>query len=214
VVITLVSVIGGRIIPSFTRNWMVKQGITDGLPGQPNRFDIATIALTALALAGWVVLPGERWTAALPLAAGLAQIVRLARWRGWRTWNDPLVLVLHVGYAWIPLGLLLLGTSLGGAALPASAAVHALTAGAIATMILAVMTRASLGHTGRKLRAGPATIAIYLCVTLGAALRVLAGLGEIDYRTGLELSGGVWALAFGLFAVAYAPVLLLAPKGK
>jgi uncharacterized protein involved in response to NO len=214
VVIVLVSLIGGRIIPSFTRNWMARQGFASGLPGQPGRFDIATIALTGLALAGWVVLPGEPWLAIVLAAAGVAQIVRLARWRGWRTWSDPLVLVLHVGYAWIPLGLLLLAAGIAGAAVPRTAAVHALTAGAIATMILAVMTRASLGHTGRQLRAGPATGALYACVTLGAGLRVLTGVGAIDYRTGLELSGGFWALAFALFAIAYAPVLFCSPKGK
>lgn len=214
VVITLISLIGGRIIPSFTHNWMVKRGFAGGLPGQPGRFDIATIVLTALALAGWAVLRGEALVGPVLIAAGLAQIVRLARWKGWRTWSDPLVLVLHVGYAWIPLGLLLLGASVAGAAVPPTAAVHALTAGAIATMILAVMTRASLGHTGRPLRADPATAVLYACVTLGAGLRVLAGLGALDYRRGLELSGALWTLAFALFAIAYAPVLFRAPKKK
>lgn len=214
VVIVLISLIGGRIIPSFTRNWLAKQGFVSGLPGQPGSFDIATIALTALALAGWVVLPGEPWLAAILAAAGVAQIIRAARWQGWRTWSDPLVLVLHVGYAWIPVGLLLLAASVAGAAVPQTAAIHALTAGAIATMILAVMTRASLGHTGRQLRAGPATATIYACVTLGAGLRVLTGVGAIDYRTGLELSGALWALAFALFAIAYAPVLFCSPKAK
>jgi uncharacterized protein involved in response to NO len=95
---------------------------------------------------------------------------------------------------------------------PATAAIHALTAGAVATMILAVMTRASLGHTGRELRAGRATVAIYLCVTLAATLRVVTGLGAVDYRVGMEFSGGLWALAFALFVLAYAPVLLRAPK--
>jgi uncharacterized protein involved in response to NO len=214
VVITLISLIGGRIIPSFTHNWMARQGFASGLPGQPGRFDIATIVLTALALAGWALLRGDAGVGVVLIAAGLAQTVRLARWRGWRTWRDPIVLVLHVGYAWIPVGLLLLGASVAGAPVPATAAVHALTAGAIATMILAVMTRASLGHTGRPLQAGPATVALYACVTLGAGLRVLAALGAIDYRMGLELAGGIWVLSFALFAIAYAPVLFCAPKTK
>lgn len=214
VVVVLISVIGGRIIPSFTRNWMVKQGFTQGLPGQPSRFDLAAIALTAVALGLWAAAPDARWVAfALALAGGF-QFVRWARWRGWRTWRDPLVLVLHVGYAWIPLGLLLLGASVAGWPIPATAAIHALTAGAIATMILAVMTRASLGHTGRALHANAATVGLYALVTLGAALRVLTGLGLIEYRRGIELSGGAWAAAFALFAVAYAPVLLRAPKVK
>jgi len=142
------------------------------------------------------------------------QLVRVSRWRGWRTWRDPLVVVLHAGYAWIPSGLVLLGAGAAGAPVPVTAAIHALTAGAVATMILAVMTRASLGHTGRELRAGPATVLIYVSVTAAAILRVLTGLGAVDYRTGIELSGGLWALAFALFVAAYAPALLLAPKSK
>jgi uncharacterized protein involved in response to NO len=95
-----------------------------------------------------------------------------------------------------------------------TAAIHALTAGAVATMILAVMTRASLGHSGRELKAAPATVTIYLFVTAAAALRVLTGLGIVDYRTGIEVSGELWALAFALFALAYSPMLLGAPKEK
>jgi uncharacterized protein involved in response to NO len=206
-VVVLISVIGGRIIPSFTRNWMTKQGFSTGLPGQPGRFDLATIALTALALLGWILLPGAKGVGAALLAAGLLQLARIGRWRGWRTWRDPLVLVLHAGYAWIPLGLVLLGLSAAGAAIPATAAIHALTAGAIATMILAVMTRATLGHTGRALQASPATSGLYACVILGAALRVLTGLGLVDYRLGIELSGGLWAAAFVIFLLAYAPMM-------
>jgi uncharacterized protein involved in response to NO len=207
VVVVLISLIGGRIIPSFTRNWLTKQGVSQGLPGQPGRFDMITIGVTALALAGWVALPGTNWNGAVLVLAGLLQLARLARWRGWRTWSDPLVLVLHTGYAWIAVGLLLLGMSVGGMPVPTTAAVHALTAGAIATMILAVMTRATLGHTGRKLHANAATSAAYLCVSLGAALRVLTGLGAIDYRLGIETSGGFWAAGFVIFLLAYTPLL-------
>jgi uncharacterized protein involved in response to NO len=214
VVVALISLIGGRIIPSFTRNWMAKQRLAGTLPGQPSGLDTASPVLTLLALVAWAVWPQEPWIAAPLVLAGMVHIVRLSRWRGWRTWRDPLVLVLHVGYAWIPVGLLLLAASAAGAPVQTTAGVHALTAGAIATMILAVMTRASLGHTGRPLRAGTATAAIYVCVTLGAGLRVLTGVGLIEYRMGLELSGGVWAMAFALFAFAYAPVLFQSLKAK
>lgn len=213
-VVVLISVIGGRIIPSFTRNWMARQGFSAGLPGQPGRFDLATIGVTGLALLGWLLLPGAKGAGVILVVAGLMQLVRLGRWRGWSTWRDPLVLVLHAGYAWIPLGLVLLGLSVAGAAIPATAAIHALTAGAIATMILAVMTRATLGHTGRALHASPATVALYACVVVGAALRVLTGVGAVDYRFGIELSGGLWSAAFLIFAVAYAPMLFAAPKAK
>ena len=126
---------------------------------------------------------------------------------------DPLVLILHVGYAWVPVGLGLLAASQFGA-LPQSAAVHALTAGAMATMILAVMTRATLGHTGRELRAGPATRLIYILVTIGAVLRVGAVAWGSNYQLGLEVAGAAWAGAFLLFIAAYGPILFAPRVGE
>jgi uncharacterized protein involved in response to NO len=206
IVVLLISLIGGRIIPSFTRNWMAKQGIKKGLPTQPGRFDLFVIAATAVALLFWLTGPPETATGMVLLAAAALQGARWLRWRGYRTFPDPLVLVLHVGYAWVPVGLALLGLSLAGV-VPRSAAIHALTAGAMATMILAVMTRASLGHTARELKANGATIAAYLLVTAGAVLRVTASLRLIDYNMGLEIAGLAWGAAFLLFLIAYAPVL-------
>ena len=203
----LISLVGGRIVPSFTRNWLTKRGIRDGLPTQPGKFDVAVIALTAIAFLGWMTAPAGWLPGSLLLLAALAQAVRLARWRGWRAASDPLVLVLHVGYAWLPIGLALLGAVQLGAPLPRSAAIHALTAGAMATMILAVMTRATLGHTGRELRASPATVLCYLFVTIGAALRVAAALQLVDYRIGMEFAGAAWIGAFLLFLGAYGPML-------
>jgi uncharacterized protein involved in response to NO len=115
---------------------------------------------------------------------------------------------LHVGYAWLPIGLALLAAVDFGAALPRSAAVHALTAGAMATMILAVMSRAILGHTGRELRASAITKAAYVLVTAGAVLRVAASLGMLDYRLGMDVAGSAWIGAFLLFLAAYGPILL------
>ena len=206
-VVILISLIGGRITPSFTRNWMAKQGIRSGLPTQPGRFDLIVIALTALALLFWMTGPAGTVTGALFLVASAFQAARLARWRGVRAASDPLVLVLHVGYAWIPIGLALLGLAMFGVPIPRSAAIHALTAGAMATMILAVMTRASLGHTGRELHADAPTVAIYVLVTVGALLRVAAPLELVSYRLGMELAAVAWGGALLLFLVAYAPVL-------
>lgn len=210
-VVVLIAVIGGRIIPSFTRNWMAKQRISRGLPGQPTRFDLVVIALTALALLGWIVVPAARAVAAALLLAGALQLARMARWGGWRTWRDPIVLILHIGYLWLAVGLLLLGAVGLGLPWPSSAAIHALTAGAMATMILAVMTRAILGHTGRPLRAGGLTIAAYVLVTAGALLRVGSSLGAVDYLAGLEIAAFCWAGAFTLFLLAYLP-MLFAPR--
>lgn len=207
-VVVMISMIGGRIIPSFTRNWLAKQGVKEGLPGQPDRFDLATVAITAIGLFAWVAAPEARLTGGALLVASVLQAVRLARWGGLRAAADPLVLILHIGYAWTPVGLALLAASILGATIPRSAAIHALTAGAMATMILAVMTRATLGHTGRDLRADPPTVFLYALVTLGALLRVAAPLGLVDYTLGMEFAAAAWAGAFLLFLFAYGPNLL------
>jgi uncharacterized protein involved in response to NO len=206
IVIVLISLIGGRIIPSFTRNWLAKRGVRTGLPTQPGKFDLIVIAATAFALLAWLSGPATALIGIILLAAAALQLARWIRWRGYRTFADPLVLILHVGYAWLPIGLALLGLSLMGA-VPPSAAIHALTAGAMATMILAVMSRASLGHTARELKANAATILVYLLVTAGALLRVSASLRLIDYDLGIEVAGIVWGGALLLFVIAYAPVL-------
>src|SRR6476661_2900452 len=146
--VLLISLIGGRIIPSFTRNWMAKRGMKNGLPTQPGRFDLFVIAATAGALLAWLAGPQETPVGIVLIVAGALQAIRWARWSGWRTFADPLVLILHVGYLWVPVGLVLLGFSLAEL-VPRSAAIHSLTAGAMPTMMLAVMTRGSLAHTAR-----------------------------------------------------------------
>lgn len=206
-VIIIISLIGGRIIPSFTRNWMVKRGVSTGLPTQPQSFDLLVIAATAIALLFWLVFPLNQLTGYILILAAAAQALRLFRWGGLRTLSDPLVLILHVGYAWVPTGLALLGLALAGVNIPPSAGVHALTAGAMTTMILAVMTRASLGHTGRDLRASPMTIVCYGCVTVGALLRVIASLGVGPYSSMLDIAGTFWGAALLLFVIVYRPIL-------
>ena len=206
-VMVMISLIGGRIVPSFTRNWLAKQGVTKGLPVQPTRFDLAVVALTALAFVAWLAAPATRLSGVLLAMAAIGQAIRLGRWKGWRAVRDPLVLILHVGYAWLPIGMGLLAAAQLRTDVPQSAAVHALTAGAMATMILAVMTRASLGHTGRELRASAATTICYALVTIGALLRVISALGWVDYRIGMFVAGAAWAGAFLVFLAAYAPVL-------
>ena len=206
-IIVMISVIGGRIIPSFTRNWMVKQGQKTGLPVQPAALDIMVIAGTVICLLFWVVFPDNYLTGFLLMLAAALQLLRLSRWGGARTLRDPLVLILHVGYAWIPAGLLLLGLSVAGFSIPATAGIHALTAGAMTTMILAVMTRATLGHTGRALIANTATSLLYACVTAAALLRVTAGLGLAPQTAMLELSGLAWLGSLAIFLLNYGPIL-------
>lgn len=206
-IVIMISLIGGRIIPSFTRNWMVKRGMSKGLPTQPQRFDLIVIAATALALIFWVAFPAERLAGWMLVLAAAAQALRISRWGGVRTTSDPLVLVLHVGYLWIPVGLFLLGLSLAGVDVPESAGVHALTAGAMSTMILAVMSRASLGHTARDLAASPTTVIAYAFVTIGAALRVAASLGVGPYGIMLDIAGTFWGASLLLFLLVYTPIL-------
>jgi uncharacterized protein involved in response to NO len=206
-VIIMISVIGGRIIPSFTRNWMVKRGVKSGLPTQPQSLDLLVIASTALALLFWLAFPAQELAGGMLLLAAAAQALRLSRWGGHRTFADPLVAILHAGYTWVPIGLALLGLSVAGYDLPQSAGVHALTAGAMTTMILAVMSRASLGHTGRDLSASPMTVAAYACVTIGALLRVSASLGIGPYGLMVVIAGAFWGAALLLFLIVYRPVL-------
>lgn len=214
IVVMLISLIGGRIIPSFTRNWMTKQGITLHLPSQPTTFDLAVLATTAAGLIAWITAPDSLPAGALLIAAGCAQVLRLSRWGGLRSARDPLVLILHIGYLWVPVGLLLLGASVVATSVPRSAAIHALTAGAMATMILAVMTRAILGHTGRELVASRATILIYVLVTFGSVLRVTASFGLLDYSIGMQVAAGAWAGAFALFLATYGPILFRPRLGE
>jgi uncharacterized protein involved in response to NO len=207
----LISLIGGRITPAFTRNWLVKaQPKTGGgkLPPEFNKFDKVTVGVTVVAMLSWAFQPAEAWAGALLLFASALQAVRLARWQGRRTLSEPLVVILHLGYLWLVLALLALGLAAVAPALIAtSQAMHALTAGTVGTMTLAVMTRATLGHTGRPLTAGPATRVIYLLVTLGALLRVSAAWLPTDYSMTVAIAGLLWAGAFLLYAVSYGPAL-------
>jgi uncharacterized protein involved in response to NO len=208
----LISFVGGRIVPSFTRNWLTKQEPDTAPPAAFGRLDRAVLAVTALALIAWVVSPGGQIAPWAELAAGLALLTRLARWRGEATLREPLVWSLHLGYGWLALGFLLLAL---GSLVPMAptTALHALTVGAVGTMTLAVMTRASLGHTGRPLTAGPVTTTIYVLVTSAALLRLAAPFAGVSYLLVLVLAGIAWSGAFGLFALFYGPPLAQ-PRGN
>ncbi|MEX2643115.1 MAG: NnrS family protein, partial [Acetobacterales bacterium] len=207
VAVMLIALVGGRIVPSFTRNWLVKRG-EGALPAAFGGIDRAALASTAVALLCWVVAPEGPVTGALLALAALAQVLRLARWCGHRTGAEPLVWVLHLGYGWMPVGLALLAAAAWSPGMPETAAVHALTAGAIGTMTLAVMTRATLGHTGNPLLAGPATTAVYLLVAAAAAGRVAAALLPSVPLWLTTASGLAWLAAFLGFAVIYGRLLL------
>ena len=203
----LIALVGGRVVPSFTRNWMAKRGEAK-LPQPFGGFDKLCLLVTGAGLLLWVLQPLGQPTGLLMLAAGLLQAVRLMRWRGWRSRAEPLVLILHLGFAWLPLGLCLLGlAALRPETVSQSSGLHALTAGAVGVMTLAIMTRATLGHTGRLLTAGPATRVIYALVLIGAVLRVAAPWLPLDQMTLVLVSGLLWSGGFLGFVLVYGPML-------
>lgn len=205
----MIAVIGGRIVPSFTRNWLVKRG-GGRLPAPPmQRFDKAALLMLLAALVLWVALPDQIVTGGALILAGALHLGRLARWAGHRTLAEPLVTVLHLAYAFLPLGALVLGAAILAPGNPGMApAQHLWMAGAIGLMTLAVMTRATLGHTGQALTAGAGTVAIYAALVLSVLARVAAGLwpelaGPLHTTAGLA-----WIGAFGGFAAVHGRLLL------
>jgi uncharacterized protein involved in response to NO len=197
----LIMLVGGRIIPSFTRTWLVREN-PGRLPASFGRFDVVSMVAAGAALVMWTAAPDWSVTGAALIAAGVLQAARLARWAGERTWRDRLVLILHVAYAFVPLGFILVGLAALGL-LPASAGIHAWTGGAMGIMTLAVMSRASLGHTGRALEATTALQGIYLLLVAAALARVCAAIHPAWSDTLLHVAGGAWAGAFVGFALAY-----------
>lgn len=206
IVALTISLIGGRIIPSFTRNWLVKRG-DENLPEPFGRFDRLCVLLVLIAVAAWTIGPDLAIAAALLLLAGAASLVRWQRWKWHRTLAEPLLWSLHLGFLWVPLGFLLLGASGFVASVPLSAGLHALTTGAAGSMILAVMTRATLGHTGRELQADRVTTAIYLLIFLAAASRLMAAFVPTAYFALLIVSATAWITAFLIFAICYGPMM-------
>jgi uncharacterized protein involved in response to NO len=205
VVVLLITLIGGRIIPSFTRNWLVREN-PGRLPVPFGRFDTIVVAAGALALLSWVVRPDSRVTGVALALAGLLHLLRLGRWAGDRTVRERLLLILHVGYVFVPLGFLL-NAAATFALLPASAGIHAWMGGAAGIMTLAVMSRATLGHSGQQLTASYPTQAIYAAIVVAALARICAALEPAHSESLLHLAAFAWAAAFIGFAVAYAPLL-------
>lgn len=205
IIIMLISLVGGRVIPSFTRNWLARRG-PGRLPVPMNRFDTATLALTALTLIFWTLLPESipvRFAAGL---AGLLHFIRLFRWVGWRTFSEPLVTILHAGYIFIPVGfaMIALGDMQPGWG-RASQIPHAWNAGAIGVMTLAMMTRASLGHSGRAIQATRAISLIYIAVITAVIMRILAEFfPAADYL--LHISATAWVLGFTGYVIVYFPI--------
>ncbi|MGP9806212.1 NnrS family protein [Paracoccus sp. NSM] len=204
-ILMLIALIGGRIIPAFTRNWLAARGATS-LPVAFGRGDALVLALTALALAGFVTNPAAEGLPWLMAAVAVAQMWRLSRWRGWQVRREPLLWVLHLAYLALGLGFAAEAAAIWGF-MEAGASRHVWVAGAIGLMTLAVMTRATLGHTGRALKADGVTVAIFLAMAGSAVARVAAGGAEQPMPL-LLASASLWALAFAGFAVNFGRMLL------
>jgi uncharacterized protein involved in response to NO len=206
-VIILLSVVAGRIVPSFTRNWLAKRGAS-GLPSAHGMIDRIALGILHLGLLGWAFEPDIRGVGALLLLGAALNLWRMLRWRGIATGAEPLLVVLHIGYGRLGVGAALLGLTTLGVDVPISAAIHTLTAGAIGTMILAVMTRTTLGHTGRALTANGVTGLIYILVGLAAVVRLAAAFDSDWSMPLLVASACFWIAGFGLFVLSYGRFLL------
>ncbi len=203
-ILLLVVIIAGRILPLFTANWLRNHGHTSLPVSQLNRFALLSTVLTGL---GASFLPNHTATGVLAILASLIHGYRLSRWRGWACRSNPLLFILHVAYAWIPIGYLLMGLAIFAWIFSPVVALHALTMGAIGGMILAVTTRVALGHTGRPLRAARLTVIAYWVFMLAVGLRVFGSVVGLDYMLIVEVATSGWMLAFALFTWTYLPIL-------
>jgi uncharacterized protein involved in response to NO len=210
-IMLLLTMIGGRVTPNFTREFLAQERIDPARVAPFSRVDGLSIVLVVAAAIVWIVQPESVVAGGALVAAGLINLFRLTRWSGWLAWREPLVWILSVGYGWLVLSLLALGGAILGMGLPTGNAVHVLSSGAVGTMTLAVMTRASLGHTGRTRHAGPVTVLIYMLANLGAILRVFAPSPDAPTAVTtliLGLAAAGWSGAYVLFALTYGPYLV------
>jgi uncharacterized protein involved in response to NO len=207
IVLVLVTVIGGRIVPAFTTSALRPLGLADAVQ---NRAVVTAFAVAAMVLVTLidVFAPDSRLAGVIAGFAAVIQAVRLLQWATWQTLRQPIVWVLHLSYAWLPVGLALKAVALLSGLVFAAFWLHALTIGALTTMIVAVMTRASLGHTGRSLVVDPLITLAYLLLTAAAVIRVfgLSGFG-LNYPSVIVLAALCWTVAFALFVAIYAPIL-------
>ena len=208
VVLILITIIGGRIIPAFTGNALRARGAVAPMRSYRS-LELAVIALTTAYVVADIASPFGKVTGAIAATAALTHFFRLSGWHGLRSWREPIVWILHAGYAWLPIGLTLKAVFVFTGASWAAHWQHALGAGAAGTMIMAVMTRASLGHTGRPLRVSRLVVVAYAVLIASVILRVFgAPVLQLKYGSTITTAGTLWILAFLLYSSVYAPILL------
>jgi uncharacterized protein involved in response to NO len=208
IVLLLVTVIGGRIVPAFTASALRARGRASDVRSSRWTDGIVMGAMIAVVFVD-IIAPWHWVAGGIAAVAAIAHVWRLIGWRSWRTLDEPLVWSLHLAYAWLPVGLAMKALYLAGNVEWAAHWLHALTIGVAAAMILAVMTRASLGHTGRPLLASRLIGSAYTLLSLAAVMRVFAPpLAPGVYRWSVMVAGTLWICAFGIFIVVYTPILL------
>jgi uncharacterized protein involved in response to NO len=203
VVVFLIVVIAGRVVPMFTRN---ATGATDVRSYRALEI-AAALAMAALTVVD-VIAPDTKVALAAAGIAGVLAAARASRWGTLRTFRHPLLWVLHVGYAWIPVGLLLRAAPLAGLAVWSSLATHALTVGAIGTLTLGMMARVALGHSGRPLQAHRALSFAFAAITAATVARAIVPLVALQFHfVALVVAGTLWTVAFAIYLAVYAPIL-------
>ncbi|PRY83221.1 NnrS family protein [Donghicola tyrosinivorans] len=210
--IFLIMLIGGRIVPSFSRNWLAQRG-AKSLPTAFNRFDAVCLVIGAAILVGWVAAPVGMGTAVLAGLAAVLHLFRLARWRGHDTWRSPLLLMLHLAYLMVPMGLAAVSASALDL-IAQNVGAHVLGIGAVTAMTVAVMMRATMGHTGRALIAGRALASAFALVLTAMVFRVTAGQVTIGALDGIDLAAVAWTAAFAILAWRLGPWLLRPKVGQ
>ncbi len=210
--LTMIAIVGGRIIPAFTRNKLKP------LPIRANGSAIDKLALASIVVAlcaKAIVLP-QVWMGVILIIAGLINLARMTGWGTSDALSVPLLAILHVGYWWLAVGLILRGIGYLTPAIPRGAGIHALTIGCIGMLTLGMLVRVALGHTGRKLKAPPIALAAFAMLTLAVLIRVTVAVTNPNgYQTGLWVSSVLWALAFIAYIVGFTRILVSSrPDGK
>lgn len=207
-ILLIVTIIGGRIVPAFTLGAMRSKDSSFTIRQLPALDHAAIFSILVLLIID-LVWPYTNIAGWMALLAAVIHAVRFARWKSLHTVDEAIVWILHAGYAWVVIGLALKGIYLLTDSIFSSAWLHAFTTGAFATMMMGVMTRAALGHTGRPLVAPPLIVTAYVLISLAAIIRVTGPVFPAGYIYGLAISGLLWIGAFSLFLIIYTPILIL-----
>ena len=197
----LMLAIGGRVIPFFTGRKLPNVRVR-----RWHWLDWSVNGGAALLVPFDILLPGSVTLGAVSFAVAALVLARWWLWQPWKTWREPMLWVLHLGYLWLAVGLALRGSALASGAFPEITALHAITVGALGSLAIGMMTRVALGHTGRAMIAGPFMTVAFVLVNLAAVLRL------INLPNLLPLAGGLWALAFAVYFIRFLPVMFTPRK--